>query len=347
MKISYENVASIRNATVDFEPGKLICIVGETNQGKSALEYTFVDAFTDSSKLKRWINNDALKEDPKAVAKISFVDDNGDWYQAEAGTGHTNYRVNKIKYEKPGRKSIFDLIKGQIPGLLYDPDDTRLIMNVQDEDSGLFPIDRPDTQIFKTYERLLSLSCTEDILRTIKLDTDELDFKISNMSSASQKSKEQIVKIEDALKTLDETKINELLSNLEANQVTIDRILKCYAQTYKDSMYVEACSKLDLARYQNTIDIDKIKQSFTTMSKAIQFSKYEALIKSIEQLQSNTIDLQQVQQKAQSLSVATMLINQLNDIDKERKEDEKKLKDIEEQLSKIDVCPYCHRPLEK
>lgn len=347
MKISYENVASIRKATVDFDPGKLICIVGETNQGKSALEYTFVDAFTDSSKLKRWINNDALKEDPKAVAKISFVDDNGDWYQAEAGTGHTNYRVNKIKYEKPGRKSIFDLIKGQIPGLLYDPEDTRLIMNIQGEDSGLFPIDRPDTQIFKTYERLLSLSCTEDILRTIKLDTDELDFKISNMSSASQKSKEQIIKIDDALKALDEAKINELQLKLEANQRAIDRVSKCYAQTYKDSIYVEACAKIDLERYQNTIDIEKIKQSFTTMSKAIQLSKYEALIKSIEQLQSNTIDLQQVQQKAQSLSVATMLINQLNNIDKERKEDEKKLKDIEEQLSKIDICPYCHRPLEK
>ena len=24
-----------------------------------------------------------------------------------------------------------------------------------------------------------------------------------------------------------------------------------------------------------------------------------------------------------------------------------RLKDIEEQLSKIDICPYCHRPLEK
>lgn len=37
MKVTYQNVASIRNATLDFTPGKLICILGETNQGKSAL----------------------------------------------------------------------------------------------------------------------------------------------------------------------------------------------------------------------------------------------------------------------------------------------------------------------
>ena len=154
MKIVYKNVGSIRDAEVDYEPGKLIAIKGESNQGKSLMWYSLIAGFTNSPDFKKFINNEALKEDPKAIEKIDLYDDYGNFWQVEAGTNHLYYRTNKAKYEKTNRKSIFELSNSQIPGLLYDEENTTPIMNIVDEDSGMFPIDRSDSQIFKTYERL-------------------------------------------------------------------------------------------------------------------------------------------------------------------------------------------------
>ena len=343
MKIKYENVCSIRNAELDLEPGKLIALTGETNQGKSATFYGFVDAFTNSPDFTRWINKQALEENPNAVAKVSLVDDEGNWYQAEAGKNHINFRVNDIKYEKPGRKSIFELINGQIPGLLYDPEDSRLIMNVQGENCGLFPVDRPDTQIFKTYERLLSLSCTEDVLRTIKLDNDELDFKIADATSSIQKSNEQIAKIDNVLNNINENAIHTMLLELDANQDALNRISKVYEDSYKDALYVEACSKISSLRVLEDIDLKRIENLFKLIYNYLEHVKIKKKL-SYEPLEE-TFDTSRLTISLQNLQIAKDLEKDLSTILKEQSKDISILKEINDKLDSIKVCPYCHKPL--
>ena len=343
MKIHYENTCIIRDAKLDFEKGKLIAITGESNNGKSSILYSFVDAFSNSPNFKKWINKQALEENPNAVAKISFIDDKGNWYQAEAGTGHINYRANDIKYEKPGRKSIFELINGQIPGLLYDPEDSRIIMNVQDEDSGLFPIDRSDTQIFKTYERLLSLSCTEDVLRTIKLDNDELDFKIADASSSIQKQNEQIAKIDALFDKVSLDKVDALLLQLQEYNDAIVKLSALYDKTYKDAVYIEACKKINMSIF-NDLDLAKVTRSFSNLSRAINITKYLSLVNSIKDTED--LDINKIKSTLESIVKAQSIMKEIELLSKEIKADSDKLEEIESTLKDIKVCPYCNRPME-
>lgn len=342
MKIRYQNVCLMKDEELDFEPGKLIAIIGETNAGKSALFYTFVDAFTNSSNFKKWINNEALKENPKATAKISITDDNGDWYEAEAGTSFVRYKANNVKYEKPGRKSFFEVIDGQIPGLYYDPEDSRQIMNVQDEDSGFFPIDRSDSQIFRTYERLLSLSCTEDVLRTIKLDVDEIEYKTTDMSSTVQKSEEQLMHLSKAMAKLDEVKLKKLESELFASKSALLRVSAIVNQTEKDSVYVNKVKQYNSNELQ-VFDVQSLKDKILLMSEYAKFMRIQPLV-SLPKLEE--FNVTKVFETVKSMVTANALVNEIDGLKRQISEDDKRLQEVLSIINTIKTCPYCGKPME-
>lgn len=344
MKIDYKNVCSIRDAKVDFEPGKLIAVVGETNQGKSAMFYTFVDAFTNSPDFKKWINNEALKENPKATAKIAFTDTEGNWYEAEAGTGHVYFRANDVKYEKTQRKSMFELIDGQIPGLLYDPEDSRQIMNFQGEDAGLFPIDRSDTQIFKTYERLLSLSCTEDILRTIKLNTEEVDFKISDYTTTIQQNTVTVNKIEEFQSKVDLEKIQKLEQELIACKSACSRLNEVVRLTEKDSKYVERAKQIPEIP-EVSLNVLDFQSKLTLLVKATNLMNVNAKL-SI-QWSREDFDCTKFKQLLETCSKAVNLTKDITDLFEQINKDTERLNEVSTIISDIKVCPYCGKPMEQ
>ena len=113
MEITYQNVASIRHAKLSLETGKLIALIGETNQGKSACFNTFVDAFTNSPDFKRWINKQALEENPNAVAKVSLVDDEGNYYT----TGEDNNIVAIDTIDDRSVESLSIVSKSWLDGI--------------------------------------------------------------------------------------------------------------------------------------------------------------------------------------------------------------------------------------
>jgi ABC-type lipopolysaccharide export system ATPase subunit len=344
MKIKYKNVCSIRNAEVEFKPGNLVCIKGESNQGKSALFYALVDGLTNSPAYKKWINNQALAEDPKATAWIGLTDDENNLFQVEAGTGHFNYRVNDVKYEKVARKNLFELIEGQIPGLLYDPNDTRQIMNVQGEDDGLFPIDRSDAQIFKTYERLLSLSCTEDILRTIKLDMEDIDYKILDMTKSVQQQQSQLSKIDEFFDNIDLEKLKTDQDTLVQLQEKYERLHKLYEDTEKVAMYVSEVNKVDKLD-NKTFDTKKFEQQLTKLIKANNDIKYINLCQT--KFSTETYDVKKFENIVDKVTLAQKLINDIDILNAYIKEDSEKLQSINSILDEIKICPYCNRPIEE
>lgn len=345
MKIKYSNVCSIRDAEVDFERGKLICIKGESNQGKSALFYSLVDGLINNKTFKNWINNDALKEDPKSVAKITIFDDEDNRFQIEAGTNHMYYRYNKAKYEKVGRKSIFEIIQRQIPGLLYDPDEQNQILNIVDEDSGMFPIDRSDPQIFKTYERLLSLSCTQDILRAIKLDVDEIDSKCADMLKTNQKSTEQLVKIDAVLDNVNKQTLTNIMNTLQNYLNNCSRLNSLYSSTKSISNYVD---KVNESSVFNSEEFDTVRFSklLELLIKSTTIQKYCSIAK-IDIDKEEYFDLEKVSKINQSYNLALNINNDLASLNIEIDKDIKLLNDINSTLNSIKVCPLCGKPMEE
>ena len=345
MKIKYKNVCSIRNAEVDFELGKLVCICGESHQGKSALFYTLLAGLTNSPDFKRFINNEALKEYSKAFEQISLIDDDNNWFQVEAGTNYLHYRTNDAKYEKVGRKNIFELTQNSIKGFLYDPEDSRQIMNIQGEDDGLFPIDRSDSQIFKTYERLLSLSCTEDILRTIKLDVDDIDIKIADYSSSIQKSTSSISKIETILDSKETKNFIDNLDNVNNAYKQFKTIKVNYNNIIKMNAYIEQVGQLERA-YQTNFDTIRFKSILNNLLKCISYTDYinlchEALVERYQ------FDIQKVQLLEDIHSRAISLSKDISNLETLINETSLALKKVTNELSNIDTCPLCGKPIER
>lgn len=344
MKVQYKNVCSIRQAEVEFPLGTLVSIRGETNAGKSALFYGLLAGFTNSPEFKKFINIDALKEDPKAFEWIGLFDEDGNQFQVEAGTSYLYYRTNDAKYEKVGRKNIFELMERQIPGLLYDPEDTRQIMNIQGEDDGFFPIDRTDSQIFKTYERLLSLSNTSDILTAIKLDVEDLDVKMSDALSTVQQYTEKSAKIDKLFETFSEDELNESLKVLEALSNFYDDVLQSYEKTSKTAEYVKALqAKPEQQRYE--FDVEQFKQMLTDVLSATQSIKYKELC-AID-FKKEEFDIQAATQFGQDFSVAQMLVQDINELSKSMNNDIVALQEISNILDSIKVCPLCGKPMEE
>ena len=343
MKICYKNVGSIRDAEVDYEPGKLIAIKGESNQGKSLMWYSLISGFTNSPDFKKFINNEALRENPKAIEKIDLYDDFGNFWQVEAGTNHLYYRTNKAKYEKTSRKSIFELSNSQIPGLLYDEENTTPIMNIVDEDSGMFPIDRSDAQIFKTYERLLSLSCTEDILRSIKLDLDDIDFKTADLSKNVQQNKDYLCKLDKLKQDIDFEKLDQLKSNLEQLKNDYVNFANTYETISSIAIYVDKI--INMPRFSeeqfNLKYFEDLLKSYVT---AINLEKYVSLKDKV--FDKIDFDIANFMNISQNYSAAYQLSKDIASLTYEISTDESSLKDILLKLKEIKVCPLCGKPME-
>lgn len=346
MKIQYKNVGCIRQAELDLEPGKLVIIKGESNNGKSLMFYSLVDGFTNRPEFKKWLNNDALKENPKAIEWIGLFDDEGNEFQVEAGTNHLYYRNNKAKYEKVGRKTIFDVIEGQIPGLIYNAEEINPILNIIGEDSGMFPIDRSDSQIFKTYERLLSLSCTQDILRAIKLDVEDIDIKVNDLLKVTQSNNDKISKIDKTFETLDIDKLNKLETELKAYIDVYNQAIALYNAVIKDANYCQAINNLQEFQKQKLFDCKKFEQLCNDYITAHKLEKYIAH-SSYLAFEQTYFDCTKAYKLNSDYSSALTLSQEIETENKLILEEEQRLKDIQLLLDKIDVCPYCGRPMEK
>lgn len=342
MKIQYKNVCSIRQAEVEFPLGKLVCLKGESNQGKSAAFYGLLAGFTNSPEFKKFINIDALREDPKAFAWIGLFDDEGNQFQVQAGTNYLYYRTNKAKYEKVGRKNIFELMEDQIPGLLYDPEDTRQIMNIQGEDDGFFPIDRSDKQIFKTYERLLSLSNTSEVLQTIKMDIEDLDIKMTDALSTIQQYTEKSSKIDTVLSKCEEFNLEEIINVLEQLDAFYTQVTSDYINIEKTAQYIKSfsCRAFVLS---DLFDIAVFQRQLEDTLKVINLTKYIELNKRV--FNKEQFDLQKAIMIAQDTSVALEIIKQINETQKSLDIDKEELIEVSNILNSIKTCPLCGKPM--
>lgn len=342
MKLKYHNVGCIKDAEVEYKPGQLVAIIGESNQGKSLQFYSLLSGFTNSADFKRFINIDELAKNPKAGEQIILTDDTGVQWEVGATNSSLYYRIGNVKYDKTHRKSIFEIAQSQIPGLLYDPDNCTPIMNIVDEDTGMFPIDRSDAQIFKTYERLLRLSCTEDILKTIKLDMEDIDYQISSRTDAMQKNQVSLQKLIEFNKSIDTNELSNMLKKLEVYVDTIKNI-ENYNNQANDSMkYIKATE--ELCRIPVSFSTSLFKEALEILITMNKIDNYCKLVNSVNDIHIG-FDLDRSIELFSNCSKAVSLSAEITSLETAIAKDECLLKTIENNLSTIDVCPLCGKPM--
>src|SRR5574344_544160 len=199
MKLSYKNACSMRQADFNFERGKMYLISGGNNSGKSAVFYTLSSSLLNTREATNYINNEALKDDPDAAMEVTLQDDKNNEYTYSRTKGSAAYWINGKEVRKLVRKNVFDVIDGQIDGLLYDPDDTQKIVNIQGEDNRLFPFDRSEGEQFKLFERIFNISSTTAIIRSANMDEDDVKCKIVENVKSIDDNNRKLEKINTAL----------------------------------------------------------------------------------------------------------------------------------------------------
>lgn len=346
MKIKYHNVGSIKDSEVEFTPGNLTLIRGETDQGKSLMFYSLADGLLNCSTFKSWINNKALKDNPNVFEQIIIIDDNSNEYKIKAGKSYLEYYYNNEKAEKPQRKTLFETLKKQIPGILFSPDELTPLLNIVQENEGFFPINRPDSQIYKTYERLLSLTSTQDIMRAIKLDLDDIQNQQKDKLYSLQKYKEQQTKITEFLSSnIDEKSIDNILNTLINYYNEYARISTLYNSILKDIKYVQAFQYLK----NNTLeffDTTKISKALALYTQYTQFNKSLEVIKNIKYNKEDYLDIRKVELLNNNYQQAYYKEAEIKELNNQIHDIETKLNSFEVILDSIEICPLCGQPIE-
>lgn len=345
MKIQYKNVGSIRDAEVEFKPQKLTLIKGPTNNGKSLMFYSMSYGLLNNPAFKHFINNKALEENQKAYEQITIIDDRNDKFEIKAGTNYLQYKYNDNEpYQKVQRKTFFDVSQKSIYGLLYFPDeDYDKILNIVGEDSGLFPINHTDSQIFKLYENLLCLSSSQDILRQIKLDQEDFDYRQKEITQTIQKYEEQQVKINSALDIIDENKLNEIENTLKYYNDNYTRLIDLYNNVIKDVNYI---NKYNSIQYTNIdFDVQKFSRLLNILIQSNSLNNAQSLL-NVELIEPEKIDLQKIINIQQNYSNALLLSQEINNLNSTIDNDTKELNNIIEKMKDVKICPLCGQMME-
>lgn len=345
MIITYKNVGCIKYAKLECIPGSLILIKGETNNGKSLMFYSLEDGLLNTSTFKTWINNQAKEENPKAFAEIVIENDDRSVYRISANEDGMKYTENEVSYEKTRRKTIFEVLEKSIQGFLYCPDEINPILNIVDENSGFFPIDRSDSQIFKTYERLLSLSCTQDIMRSIKLDQEDIETKIKEKSDCIQSFSDKKSKILEFLSSkINQESITKISSTLRAYSDFYNKKISLYNSTVKDATYINKV--LSVGRFDcNEFDTSLFSKRLSILVSYNSLTKYFSIINSVQFI-TKEFDIKKHEKQIESFNKASLLLKDITYLEDCIIKDKEKLEHVKSVLKDINICPLCGNQLD-
>lgn len=346
MKIQYHNVGSIRDAEIEYNLGKLILIRGETNHGKSLIFYSLADGLLNNPTFKKWHNKQSLIENPNSSEKIILYTDDNNKYEVELNSKGFRYRINDNEpVEKVQRKNIYDILNRQIKGFLYSSDEENPLLNIVQENEGFFPINRSDSQIYKTYERLLSLNNTQEIMKSVKMDIEDIQYHQKDNLIMLQKYQAQQSKLSEALNsTIDENYITQVLITITKMYNDYIRVQNICSFLVKDINYIHTFSNSKLEMLTK-IDFDALRFN-RLLNLYIQDANYQKSNKLLEfKLYSVDIDIDKIKRVNISYNNALNIQSQIQEIYQNIQNDISLLEEIDKKLKDVKVCPLCGQSL--
>lgn len=326
MKLHIENFQNINSADIEFVPG-INCIVGESNNGKTAILRAVKAIITNPAGSGSYLKHGAKS----AIVELS---NNGDTLRWERTKSSVNYYYKGQAFVKASKQSSDDFCD---LGFVRSHDGD--FMNLLDEWSVLFPFGYSSTELFKIFEDLFCItdsakvlegikgdetSCNKDrllCLDKIKLAEQKLE-KLSELKKGLKfgqaniiievisKKSEELVRMQ---KKLEETKTLDNISKIQLTSVPFktDEIVNIGKQSLE---LFKACSKA------SQLAVDKIK---LPESKTFDFD-----LVSLGKLNEATIYC-----KAEITKKKNLEINQV--------ELEKTLEELKAKWAEIDTCPLC------
>lgn len=346
MKIKFKNFQALKAEEIEINPGVTL-IVGPTDSGKTAIFRGLLSLLTNSIDAPSFINGAALQEKgDSAELAVTVIDEDIPEIEFHRTPGKAWYMINGKKYSKLARSNIFDIYPDMHKKFVYDPNDSRKILNFQTEEQLAFPFDKSDAEMFKLFEHIFNIADTRAIMDTIRKEEDSVNFKLSQNQTEKTKLESDIAALKQSISGVNK---DLLLNYAEQYKNCYGSIQNQYSKLSKIASYVPFLKTVqELPEFLKHND-EEICNEASILEKKLQ----ECLLK--ESYVKNYTDVQLTPIKDDFDSVVLDLRSKLDKIqvleqnitaqEKLIKLNENVRAEAEKELEEFDICPLCGHTL--
>lgn len=345
MKIKLKNFQSIKSEEIEFNPG-LTLITGPTNSGKTAIFRGLMTLLTNPVEAPDFINGSELSEKGEsAELSVTLLDEGIPTIEFHRAKGKAWYMINNKKYSKLSRSTLFDIYPEMHKKFVYNPDDPRKILNFQTENNLAFPFDRSDTEMFKLFERIFSISDTRAIIDTMKKEEDETTFKLNqNLADKSNLQTSKSI-LQNILQQINPELISAYLnqykhySNVVKNYQQKIQTIVNYAPFLRMAQKLPTLVQDDGKIYEEVLRLGKLLNECNQKNSYIKNPLEIELISTEEDLGSHVLELR---------GKLDQIVNMQSKIEWENtkiSESEKEIVSTLEILNRFKSCPLCGHEL--
>lgn len=331
-KLSINNFQSIKQAVIEFTPGKLTVVTGENLSGKTAVLRALDALILNPKHGKTYIRSGQ----DIAIVQLNIDDLEIIWYRTRKTVVYT---VNGKRYEKSGTISLYDIVPN-FP-LIYD-DIERKVLNIQGEHDRLFPFTKTPAGMFALLEDMYQISDTGCITDSIKGDLLESKTDIISTNENIESNQVKIQCIDDIVSEVD----LEYMSDIHNDLIDFDSEISDMEKDLNNANMYQSKVGIFIDRMDFDLSsIDDIALMINDLNNAKEFQEFMQY-----DIDRACIDLSMfddVEDLLDSINKAEDILEDMEDLESQIYKLESKQKGINRDLLKIDKCPTCGQKLRK
>lgn len=326
MKLHIENFQNIKSADIEFIPG-INCIVGESNNGKTAILRAVKAIITNPSGSGSYLRHGAKS----AKVELTNAGETLEWIRTKSSV---SYHYNGQDFPKASKQTSDDFCN-----LGFARGSKGELMNLLDEWSVLFPFGYSDTELFKIFEDLFCITDSAKIIDTMRGDE-------TSVNRDKLLHQDRVKNFEEKL-----TKLKELKSKLKAGQANLiveviskkSEELETMKKDIQSLKELNKVSKLELTTVPFKADeLSRIgKQSlelFKACSRASQLAVNDI---KLPEAKSFDFDLANLARLNEASVQFRSEANKKKNLEINQAELEKTLEELKARWDEIDSCPLC------
>lgn len=349
MKLKLKNFQATKSGTIEFNPG-ITLITGQTNNGKTSIFRALLCLLLNPAKAVGYINNENIEEDPNREMVITLLDENLPVIEYHRTQQKAWYIIDGKRYSKLGRSTLFDIYPPIGKFFVYDAQDPRKVLNFQTEKNLAFPFDKSETEMFKLFEKIFSISDVRQILDTMKKEESEAIFKLTQTQSEKEKLESEILLTRVCLDKIEKSGLKSLYLDFKTISSLLQKHYQILMKAAQYTPYIKLLQKLPNIKID--LDDSKILESLTRLEHKLKrcstatnyIQKYSVLgfkLVDIDKNLEETISKQKTKIQ-QILSIESSIRNQKAEMEKQKVAMIK----AQEELDNYRVCPLCGQELE-